>query len=74
MIRFMQLFNSFDLVYVLTNGGPGTSSRTLSFNLYREGLVNYNIGLTAAMTWLVVIIVTVIINLYLFFIYRKREW
>ena len=74
MIRFMQLFNSFDLVFVLTSGGPGTASRTLSFNLYREGLVNYNIGLTAAMTWLVVIIVSVIINLYLFFIYRKREW
>ncbi|MCE2471853.1 MAG: sugar ABC transporter permease [Anaerolineae bacterium] len=69
MIRFMQLFNSFDLIFVLTSGG-----RTLSFNLYREGLVNYNIGLTAAMTWLVVIIVSVIINLYLFFIYRKREW
>ncbi len=74
MIRFMQLFNSFDLVYVLTGGGPGTSSRTLSFNLYREGLVNYNIGLTAAMTWLVVIVVTVIINLYIYFIFRKREW
>ena len=74
MIRFMQLFNSFDLVYVLTNGGPGTASRTLSFNLYREGLVNYNIGLTASMTWLVVIIVSVIINLYLIFVYRKREW
>ena len=74
MIRFMQLFNSFDLVYVLTSGGPGTSSRTLSFNLYREGLVNYNIGLTAAMTWLVVIIVTIIINLYIYFVFRKREW
>jgi len=74
MIRFMQLFNSFDLVFVLTSGGPGTASRTLSFNLYREGLVNYNIGLTAAMTWLVVIIVTVIINLYIIFIFRKREW
>ena len=68
----MQLFNSFDLVYVLTSGGPGTSSRTLSFNLYLEGLVNYNIGMAAAMTWLVVIIVSVIINLYLFFVYRKR--
>ena len=74
MIRFMQLFNSFDLVYVLTRGGPGTSSRTLSFNLYREGLVNYNIGLTAAMTWLVVIMVAVIINLYIYFIFRRREW
>lgn len=74
LIRFMQLFNSFDLVYVLTNGGPGTSSRTLSFNLYLEGLVNFNIGLTAAMTWLVVIIVTIIINLYIYFVFRKREW
>lgn len=74
MIRFMQLFNSFDLVYVLTGGGPGTASRTLSFNLYQEGLVNYNIGLTAAMTWLIVIIVTIIINIYIWFVFRNQEW
>jgi multiple sugar transport system permease protein len=74
MIRFMQLFNSFDLVYVLTRGGPGTSSRTLSFNLFQEGLVNYNIGLTAAMTWLIVIIVTVIINIYIWIVFRDQEW
>ena len=71
MIRFMQLFNSFDLVYVLTNGGPGTSSRTLSYNLYQEGLVNYNIGTTAAMTWVMVLIVTIIINVFILIVYRK---
>jgi multiple sugar transport system permease protein len=74
MIRFMQLFNSFDLVYVLTRGGPGTASRTLSFNLYQEGMVNYNIGITAAMTWLIVIIVTVIINIYIWIVFRNQEW
>jgi multiple sugar transport system permease protein len=74
MIRFMQLFNSFDLVYVLTRGGPGTASRTLSFNLYQEGLVNYNIGITAAMTWLIVIIVTAIINIYIGIVFRNQEW
>jgi len=74
MIRFMQLFNSFDLVYVLTGGGPGTASRTLSYNLYQEGLVNYNIGLTAAMTWLIVIIVTVVINVFIWFVFRDEEW
>jgi multiple sugar transport system permease protein len=73
MIRFMQLFNSFDLVYVLTGGGPGTSSRTLSYNLYQEGLVNYNIGLTAAMTWTIVIIVTLIINMYMWLVFRNQE-
>lgn len=74
MIRFMQLFNSFDLVYVLTGGGPGTASRTLSYNLYQEGLVNYNIGLTAAMTWLIVIIVTVVINVFIWLVFRDEEW
>lgn len=73
MIRFMQLFNIFDLVFVLTAGGPGTSSRTLSFNLYQEGLVNYNIGITAAMTWIIVIIVTIIINIYIWIAFRNRE-
>jgi multiple sugar transport system permease protein len=74
MIRFMQLFNMFDLVLVLTRGGPGTASRTLSYNLYQEGLVNYNIGVAAAMTWLIVIIVTVLINAYARVAFRNWEW
>jgi multiple sugar transport system permease protein len=74
MIRFMQLFNMFDLVLVLTRGGPGTASRTLSFNLYQEGLVNYNIGVAAAMTWLIVIIVTILINVYARVAFRNWEW
>ncbi|MGQ9793900.1 MAG: carbohydrate ABC transporter permease, partial [Anaerolineae bacterium] len=74
MIRFMQLFNMFDLVLVLTRGGPGTASRTLSYNLYQEGLVNYNIGVAAAMTWIIVIIVTILINAYARVAFRGWEW
>ena len=74
MIRFMQLFNMFDLVHVLTTGGPGTASRTLSYNLYFEGLVNYNIGVAAAMTWLIVVIASILINIYIWFAFRDWEW
>jgi multiple sugar transport system permease protein len=74
MIRFMQLFNMFDLVLVLTRGGPGTSSRTLTYNLYQEGLINFNIGLAAAMTWMIVVLVTVIINVYVIFAFSDWEW
>jgi multiple sugar transport system permease protein len=74
MIRFMQLFNMFDLVLVLTRGGPGTASRTLSYNLYLEGLANYNIGVAAAMTWLIVILVTIIVNVYILIAFRNVEW
>ena len=74
ILRFMQLFNTFDLVLVLTRGGPGTSSRTLGYTLYQQGLIDFNIGMASATTWLVVIIVNAIVGLYIFFAFRKWEW
>nr|WP_064249278.1 sugar ABC transporter permease [Rhizobium leguminosarum]OAP90893.1 sugar ABC transporter permease [Rhizobium leguminosarum] len=74
MLRFMQIFNTFDTVLVLTRGGPGTSTRTLGYSLYEQGLVNFNIGLVSAMTWITVLIVNVIVTLYIFFAFRNEEW
>jgi multiple sugar transport system permease protein len=74
MLRFMQLFNMFDAVLVLTRGGPGTSSRTLGYSLYELGLVQFNIGLASAMTWIVVIIVNALIGIYVFFVFRNEDW
>ena len=58
---------------VLTRGGPGRS-RTLAYNLYQEGLVNYNIGIAAAMTVMIVIIVTILINGYIRIAFHDWEW
>jgi len=74
ILRFMQLFNTFDLVLVLTRGGPGTSSRTLGYTLYQQGLIDFNIGMASATTWLVVIVINAIVCLYAFFAFRKWEW
>ena len=65
LLQLMRLFNTFDLVYVLTNGGPGDYSRTLSFSLFREGLINFNIGVAAAMTIIILLILNVIVFAYL---------
>lgn len=73
MLRFMQLFNTFDLVVVLTKGGPGASTRTLGYSLYQAGLVDFNIGLASAMTWLIVIVVNAIIGLFVFFAFRDLD-
>jgi len=73
MIRFMQVFNLFDIVYVETMGGPGTSTRTLSYNLYYEGLVNYNIGYSTAIAWIMIIIIAIIINLFIIFAFKEKE-
>ena len=73
MLRSMQLFNTFDLVLVLTRGGPGTSSRTLGYTLYQQGLVDFNIGLASATTWVIVVLVNALIALYVFVVFKDRE-
>ncbi|MGE0004071.1 MAG: carbohydrate ABC transporter permease [Parvibaculaceae bacterium] len=73
MLRVMQLFNTFDLVLVLTKGGPGASSRTLGYSLYQYGLVDFNIGLASAMTWLMVVVVNAIIALLVLFAFRELD-
>lgn len=73
MIRFMQVFNLFDIIYVETMGGPGTSTRTLSYNLYYEGLVNYNIGYSTAIAWIMIITIAIIINLFIIFAFKEKE-
>lgn len=72
LIRFMQAFNVFDIIYAETQGGPGIATRTLAYGLYYQGLVYFNIGHAAALTWVITLIAAVIINLYLQLAMRDR--
>src|SRR4029077_7301549 len=38
----------FDLIYVMTNGGPGTSSRVIAFTFYQDGFRSGQFGKAAA--------------------------
>ncbi|HDK26834.1 MAG TPA: sugar ABC transporter permease [Candidatus Atribacteria bacterium] len=73
MIRFMQTFNLFDIIQAETMGGPGTATRTLSYNLYYEGLVNYNIGYSLAIAWIMIFTIMIIINIFVNFTLKKEE-
>ena len=46
---------TFDQVYMLTNGGPGAATQTLSHYVYFNGLKYGQIGYSAAVAWLMVI-------------------
>ena len=37
-------FQSFDIIKVMTNGGPVNSTTTLIYYLYQEGFVGFNAG------------------------------
>lgn len=48
LIRMIDLFREFGLVYSLTGGGPGTSSRLLSIQIFEMGFIGSNLGTAAA--------------------------
>ncbi|NLG24233.1 MAG: sugar ABC transporter permease [Clostridiales bacterium] len=46
----ISVFQSFDLIYAVTEGGPGTASHVLSYYIYKAGFKFFNIGYANAMS------------------------
>lgn len=54
----------FDLIYVMTVGGPGTASRVIAFTFYQESLSagKYGYGAAVAVIMLVILIPVMVFN------------
>jgi alpha-glucoside transport system permease protein len=48
----------FDLIYVLTNGGPGVASRVVAFTMYQESIPGGQFGRGAAVAVIMLILLT----------------
>ena len=77
IIRLIEASKIMDTIYVLTSGGPGTSTETTSFYIFIKGLREFQMGYSAAMsfTYLIIMILslTVIVNVLIrLFIGRNR--
>jgi multiple sugar transport system permease protein len=54
-------FTSYDLVYAMTGGGPGTATTLLSFQIWRESFSMYDFGAGSAVAFIVVLVSAVLI-------------
>lgn len=50
IVGIINSFTVFDMVYVMTNGGPGHATEILITNIYKNAFTFNNIGFAAAMT------------------------
>lgn len=57
-------FRSFDFIYVMTFGGPGTATTTLPFLGYVQAFIRFDFGLGSATAVIAVIMVAVLAVLY----------
>lgn len=60
LLRFVDVFKSFDLIYAMTKGGPANASRTLNLYAYETAFSYYKFGLSSTILTLVLIIVFLI--------------
>ena len=58
ILRTIWIFNSFDLIFLLTGGGPGTSTETVPIFAYRMGWTLYSLGRSSAVTILLLLFLT----------------
>ena len=62
VFRLMRSFRSFDIIWLVTNGGPGTATEILNIYLYRVAFVNLQGGQAAALG-VILLVVTIAITM-----------
>jgi ABC-type sugar transport system permease subunit len=56
IFRTLQALLVFDVIYIMTGGGPGNSTETLSYLLYNTFIINTDFGLGGAMSIILVLL------------------
>jgi multiple sugar transport system permease protein len=61
LIRALDLFRVFDVIWTMTNGGPGTMTETISIYAYNMAFREFEISYSSAIAFLVIFILTVLV-------------
>lgn len=66
-------FNSFDIIFILTQGGPRGATTTLIIDTYKVAIGNFKFGEGAARAVIIVILLATFSALYLFFLNKVNK-
>lgn len=73
VLRTIDAFKVFDVIYVMTRGGPVDSTKTLSFYVYQESFSYLRAGSGAAYAILMTLMCSVLIAVYMTMVWRQRR-
>ncbi len=72
VIQLINEFRTYDLPYVLTKGGPGTSTEVLSFFAYRRAFLGLSLNEGAAAAFVLLLIVLAMTIAFFALLERRR--
>jgi multiple sugar transport system permease protein len=70
MIRMIDAVKSFDIIFAITQGGPGSASETINLYLYSVAFVYYDIGYGSAIALVFFVLIVMLAAVMLYF--RQR--
>lgn len=73
VIRTIDALKTFDTIYVITGGGPGTASETINLYLYLQAFAFYNIGDASAVV-VVFFVIVLALALLLLHVRERTKW
>ena len=65
VVRTVEAFRVFDIIYILTGGGPANGTLVISYVAYQETFRFFNLGRGAAVSFLISLFVIVAALVYL---------
>jgi multiple sugar transport system permease protein/N,N'-diacetylchitobiose transport system permease protein len=65
VLRTIEAFKVFDIVYVMTRGGPSNGTQTVAVNAYVTAFSNQNFGYGSAIALMIVLVVLVLAVIYI---------
>ena len=65
LIRLIFAVKTYDLIYIMTRGGPGQATDLVSYFIYRQAFVGLNIGQAAAMS-VILMLMVLALTIYLY--------
>jgi multiple sugar transport system permease protein len=73
LFRTIEAFKLFDVVFLLTEGGPGTSTETIAVYVYRVAFQYVKTSESTALAYILLFTVIVLTNLYLYLANRRAK-
>jgi multiple sugar transport system permease protein len=73
LFRTIETFKLFDIVYLITEGGPGSSTETIAVYVYRLAFQFFRTSQASALAYIVLFVVIVLTSLYLYAVRRTSE-
>jgi multiple sugar transport system permease protein len=72
LLRTVQSFKVFDIIYATTSGGPGTATTVLNYHIFTVGMTFFDMGYAAALANILLVIIAALSILYILVLERQQ--